>query len=482
MAFQQGLSGLSMSSKALDAVGNNIANSGTVGFKGASAQFNDVYAAALGGVSSGNVVGQGGSIATVAQTFTQGNITSTNNPLDIAINGNGFLRFQPSLADDTAQYSRNGQLHMNEEGYLVNAQNQFLCAFPSLNGVNIDTSSVGPLQMSTAQLAPRATGYSNVIIPGSGGGIDIGLNFNDSDKKVDTTMLGGGPAADGWTALETWDFATLNPNMYNYSTSATIYDQSGESHILNMYFVRQPDMITGTGIGGDSWQPHFVLDGKYEITGMTNNGAGPTWPPTIDFTPGGQLNTAGNGSLWTLDLSGYTYGPVMDNQGNSVDLTAPPFNYFPDPFTEPNYALNIDFSTSTQFGSDYDVNRLNQDGYGAGRLSGLSIDDDGSISARYSNGQTKLVGQVALTTFQNPNGLVPLGNNLWGESAASGPALLGTANTGSRGSIQAGAVEDSNVDLTQELVNMITLQRAYQANAQTIKTQDSILQTLVNLR
>jgi flagellar hook protein FlgE len=481
MAFQQGLSGLSMSSKALDAVGNNIANSGTVGFKGASAQFNDVYAAALGGMSSGNAIGQGGSIATVAQTFTQGNITTTNNPLDIAINGNGFLRFQPSVTDETAQYTRNGQLHMNDEGYLVNAQDQYLCAFPSLDGVSIDQSSAEPLQLSTSQLSPRATGYSNILVPGSGG-IDIGLNFNSSDKKVDTTQLGGAPAASGWTALESWDFATLNPNMYNYSTSATIYDQSGESHILSMYFVRQPDMTTGSAVGGYSWQPHFVLDGKYEITGMTNNGAGPTWPPTIDFTPSGQMNTTGNGSLWTLDLSGYSYGPVMDSQGNSVDLTAAPFNYFPNAATEPNYSLTIDFSTSTQFGSDYDVNRLNQDGYSAGRLSGLSIDDDGNISARYSNGETKLMGQISLTTFQNPNGLVPLGNNLWAETAASGPALVGTPNSGSRGAIQSGAVEDSNVDLTQELVSMITLQRAYQANAQTIKTQDSILQTLVNLR
>lgn len=482
MAFQQGLSGLNMSSKALDAVGNNIANSGTVGFKGASAQFSDIYAAALGGMSAGNAIGQGGSIGTVAQLFTQGNVTTTNNPLDIAINGNGFLRFQPSLSDQTAQYSRNGQLHLNNEGYIVNAQDQYLCAFPSRDGVSIDQSSTEPLQLSSAQLAPRATGYSNVIVPGSGG-IDIGLNFNDSDKKVNTTSLGGVPAADGWTALEDWNFATLNPNMYNYSTSVTIYDQSGESHILSMYFVRQGlDDGTGNAVGGDSWQPHFVLDGKHEITGMTNNGAAPGWPPTIDFTPGGQLNTDSNGTLWTLDLSGNTYGAVLDAQGNPVDLTAPPYNYFPDAATEPNYVLTVDFASSTQFGSNFDVNRLNQDGYGAGRLSGVSVDSNGNISARYSNGETKLMGQVSLTTFQNPNGLVPLGNNLWAESAASGPPLVGTPNSGSRGAIQSGAVEDSNVDLTQELVNMITLQRAYQANAQTIKTQDSIMQTLVNLR
>lgn len=479
MAFQQGLSGLNLSSKALDAVGNNIANSNTVGFKGATAQFNDVYAAAIGGATSGSAVGQGSSIMTVSQSFTQGNITNTNNPLDLAINGNGFLRFQPSLSDQTAEYSRNGQLHLNEDGYIVNAQNQFLTAFPSVDGVTIDQSSASPLQLSSAELSPRATGAVNELVPGTGG-VEIGLNLDVRDTRAN--MMGGATAS-GWTALEDWNFSTLNPNMYNYSTSATVYDQRGEPHIMTMYFVRQGvDDGTGNMVGGASWQPHMVLDSKYEITGIQNDGVGPTWPPSLDFNPNGQLNTSANGAKYTLDMAGYYIGPVLDSQGFAVDLTAPPLSLFPDPATNPNYAMTIDFSGATQYGSNYDVNRLTQDGYGPGRLAGLSIDSDGQISARYSNGQTKLMGQIALTTFQNPNGLVPLGNNLWAESAASGPALLGTPNSGSRGSIQSGSVEDANVDLTQELVNMITLQRAYQANAQTIKTQDSILQTLVNLR
>lgn len=483
MSFQQGLSGLNMSSKALDAVGNNIANVGTVGFKGATAQFNDIYAAAIGGASGANAIGQGGSIMNVAQNFTQGNVTNTNNALDLAINGNGFLRFQPSLTDQTAGYSRNGQLHLNADGYIVNAQSQYLNAFPALNGETIDQSQSVPLQLSSAQLDPRATGFTNTLVPGTGG-VDIGINFDVRDKRANTTNIGSPPPAEGWTALQDWNFATLNPNMYNYSTSATVYDQRGEAHIMTMYFVRQAaiDSSGASAVGGTTWQPHFVLDSQYEITGLTNNGAAPTFPPTIDFNPNGQMNTSGNGALWTLDLSGLTSGPVVDATGVPVDLTAPPLSLFPDAATEPNYALTFDFASATQFGSAYDVNRLTQDGYGAGRLSGLAIDADGNISARYSNGQTKLMGQVALTTFQNPNGLVPLGDNLWAESAASGQPLQGTPNSGSRGSIQSGSVEDANVDLTQELVNMITLQRAYQANAQTIKTQDSILQTLVNLR
>lgn len=253
---------------------------------------------------------------------------------------------------------------------------------------------------------------------------------------------------------------------------------------MTMYFVRQPgfDLATGNTVGSSNWQPHIILDNEYEITGLSNNGAGPSFPPTLDFDANGQLNTNGNGSIWTLDVSGLTVGPVLDRNGAAIDLTASPPGLFPDAVTEPLYSLTIDFSSATQFGSAYDVNSLTQDGYGPGRLAGVSIDPDGMILARYTNGKSKLMGQIAMVTFQNPNGLVPQGNNMWAESAASGQSLVGAPGTGSRGVIQAGAVEDANVDLTQELVNMITMQRAYQANAQTIKTQDQVLQTLVNLR
>ncbi len=481
MSFQQGLSGLNMSAKGLDAIGNNIANSQTIGFKAATIQFNDVYASAVGGASTRNQVGQGGGTMAVSQVFTQGNVTSTNNPLDIAINGNGFLRFQPSLTDQTAEYSRNGQLHLDSEGYLVNAQDRFLNAFPSPDGESIDQSTAGPLQLDSGQLAPKATGFSNTIIPGTGG-VELGINFDVRDKRMANPALG--PVEAGWTSLQDWNFATLNPNMYNYSTSATIYDQRGEPHVLTMYFVRQPgfDLVTGNALGSSNWQPHVILDNQYEITGLSNNGAGPSFPPTIDFDANGQLNTNANGSVWTLDVSGLTVGPVLDRNGLPIDLTLSPPGLFPDAATEPLYSLTVDFTSATQFGSAYDVNSLTQDGYGPGRLAGVAIDADGKILARYTNGKSELMGQIAMVTFQNPNGLVPQGNNMWAESAASGQPLLGAPGTGSRGAVQAGAVEDANVDLTQELVNMITMQRTYQANAQTIKTQDQVLQTLVNLR
>lgn len=489
MSFQQGLSGLNMSAKALDAVGNNISNVGTVGFKGATAQFRDIYAASLTGARGNANVGQGGSITTVAQAFTQGNITNTNNPLDIAINGNGFLRFQPTLTDATAEYSRNGQMHLDRQGYLVNANDNYLVGYTAPGGILSNSGATVPLQVDSGLINPRATGFMNSTAAGAtgpgSGGIEIGMNFDVRDKRADPTMTGA-PMAEGWTQIDPWNFATLNPNMYNYSTAATVFDQRGEPHVLSMYAVRQSTVDSANNtIGSADWQMHFIMDGQYEISAYDRVTMGPLM--SLSFDSNGRLASPPE---FELDLDGALTGiPPLDVNGNGIVLNdpaafpAPPnLDWFPNPTVVPNYSLSVDFDGATQFGSSYDVNSLTQDGFAPGRLSGLSIDADGNISARYSNGQTSLMGQVALTTFQNPNGLMPVGNNMWVETGYSGAGLEGSPNTGSRGTIQAGAVEDANIDLTVELVNMITLQRAYQANAQTIKTQDSILQTLVNLR
>jgi flagellar hook protein FlgE len=149
---------------------------------------------------------------------------------------------------------------------------------------------------------------------------------------------------------------------------------------------------------------------------------------------------------------------------------------------DPTQTFTLDLAACTQFGSPFGVNQLVQDGYSSGRLSGLSVSPDGVIQGKYSNGQSRNLGQVVLAKFNNPNGLLNMGGNQWQETSASGQPLIGAPGTGSNGVLQAGAVEESNTDMTAELVNMITQQRAYQANAQTIKTQDQIMQTLVNLR
>lgn len=463
MSFQQGLSGINMAAKALDIMGNNIANAQTVGFKVGGAKFGDIYAASM--TSTRHQIGQGSNVLGVAQVFTQGNVTSSNNPLDIAIKGEGFLRFQPNLTDTTPLYSRNGQLHINADGYLVNSLDQFLNVYPSPDGLTIDNTDAKPLQLPAVPLPPKQTG-TNELTEENTGGVFIGANLNFADRRAVYTD----PANTNWQTLMPWNAANIDPSMYNYSTSLNIFDQVGEPHVLTMYFIRQGD--SSTGPQQRDWQVKFMIDNRYEVQNFYDqNGNG---QPMLQFDPTGRPNLTTFGLRFTLDLQstvdvlGLTSGDLTDPNGLAL--------------FDANIPLKIDFAQMTQFASKYDVHTLQQDGYAPGSLSGLDIDPEGKITGRYSNGRARLLAQIPLTLFRNPNGLIPLGDNMFAPSIYAGEPLEAAAGSGARGAIVAGSVEDANVDLTKELVDMITLQRTYQANVQTIKTQDSIMQTVVNLR
>lgn len=466
MAFQQGLSGLNTSSKALDVISNNIANAATVGFKSGQAQFADVYAASLG-VGGGSKVGIGSSLSTVQQQFSQGNISNSNNPLDIAINGNGFFRLQKSATDQTITYTRNGQYHLDDQGFIVNALDNNLTGYPITNGVT-NRAQLVPIQLDTTGVNPRATGTSSTQP-----GVAVQINLDDRDAK---SLASASP-----NNLSPWTNNTTMPpndlNTFNYSTSLTLYDQRGNDHSLTMYFTRIGDISPES----DQWQVHYVMD-DVDITSAveaaTSAQTGDT--PTVEFSQSGQIVTTGfstpaastdnNYIDFQFNINTATLATLTDAGGNT-----PFVNLFPND-------IPINFDDSTLFGSGYDVNKLTQDGYPYGRLSGVSVSQDGVLRGNYSNGQTKDIAQVVLVDFISPTGLLSIGNNQWMETAASGQALVGDPGAGNRGLLQASAVEDANVDLTQELVNMITMQRNYQANAQSIKTQDQVMQTLVNLR
>lgn len=403
MSFQQGLSGLNAAAKNLDVIGNNIANSNTVGFKGSEAQFADVFASSAGGASSASI-GIGTSVSAVRQTFGQGNISITSNPLDIAINGGGFYRLDTS---GSISYSRNGQFSLDKNGYIVNASGQNLTGYPANSKGSVTTAAPVKLQVSAADLVPSASTAATA-----------GVNLDSRS-----------------TALASAGFNATDPSTYQGATSMSVYDSLGNSHILSLYFVK-------TAV--NTWDTFAANDG-------TQIGAGPV----------GALAFNANGTL---------------TSGSPVALTLPVSS------GAANISLSLDLAGTTQFGSAFGVNTLNQDGYTAGKITGYAVGADGVVQGRYSNGQMRAQGQVALSAFTNPQGLRSLGGNQWGESSDSGPALTGAPNTGNLGVLQSGALEDSNIDLTAELVDMITAQRVYQANAQTIKTQDSVLQTLVNLR
>ncbi len=409
MSFQQGLSGLNASSKALDVTGNNVANSGTVGFKTASAHFSDVYAASLSG-GGASQVGIGSSMSAVVQQFTQGNITTTNNPLDISINGGGFFRMSQSGA---ITYSRNGQFHLDNAGYIINDKTQRLTGYPVDANGNVVPSTPVDLKLSASQIPPRATSAP------LSGNLTAVINLDSRESNP---------------AVAPFNFA--NPQTYNFSTGLSVYDTLGVSHTLTTYYVR-----TGAG----AWSAYATLDG-----------ANPQLVGNMTFNSSGALTS---GPTYALPSYALTTGA-----------------------TTPWSPGTMDFTGTTQYGSESGVDRLTQGGYTAGALAGITVGSDGVIQGRYSNGQTRALGQVVLANFTAPTGLVNLGGNQWAESSVSGPALVGSPGSGSLGVLNSSSIEESNVDLTAELVTMITQQRNYQANAQSIKTQDQVLQTLVNLR
>jgi flagellar hook protein FlgE len=409
MSFQQGLSGLNAASKQLEVIGNNVANANTVGFKQSRAEFSDVFANSLSGGGTSQI-GIGTKVSNVAQQYTQGNISATNNSLDIAINGGGFFRMSNN---GSITYSRNGQFQMDKDGYIVDASSKRLTGFTAGPTGVLSTGAPAELRIETGDLQPAATTEI------------VGLINLDSRK----------------TALTAAGFDPADPTTYHNSTAVTVFDSLGNSHTLQSFFVK-----TAPGI----WSVFTAADG-------VSTTVLPTPTATMTFTGTGINPTVAPASAATLSF------PV------TTGATTPA-------------AMTLDFSGSTQFGSNFSVNSLSQDGFTSGRLAGFITGSDGIITGRYTNGQSQVLGQLVLANFVNQNGLQSLGGNAWAESSISGPPLLGAPNTASLGVLQSASLEDSNVDLTAELVNLITAQRVYQANAQTIKTQDQVLQTLVNLR
>jgi flagellar hook protein FlgE len=407
MSFQQGLSGLNAAAKNLDVIGNNVANSNTAGFKQGVAEFGDVFAASLGG-GSGTQVGIGTQITSVSQQFTQGNITVSSNPLDVAINGQGFFRMSNNGA---ISYTRNGGFGLDKDGYIVSANGQNLTGFQARNGA-IVPGVLTNLQLSSTDLLPKTTTSAG-----------IGANLASTDAPN----------------LKTLD--PKDPTTYNFSTASTLYDTLGQAHTMTLYLNKTAANV---------WAARVYIDGS---------------DADLPAAPGVPLP-----SVLTFDSQGVLSTATLPDK--SVAL----------PNGAKDLSIKMDFSQMTQFGSGFGVNSLSQDGYASGKLSGYNIGSDGVILGRYTNGQSQKLGQIALSNFTNPQGLSPLGDSMWAESPKSGIPLTGAPGSASLGALQSAAKEDSNVDLTAELVNMITAQRVYQANAQTIKAQDAVLQTLVNLK
>jgi flagellar hook protein FlgE len=498
MGFQQGLSGLNGASRHLDTIGNNVSNASTVGFKQSQAQFADMFAASLSG-SGAMPIGTGTKLVAVAQQFTQGNITNTNNPLDTAISGQGFFRLTDAAG--AVLYSRNGQFQVDKTGNVVNNQGHIVSGYLADAAGTIVKQTV-PLKITSTNLAPVMTTTTTV-----------GANL-DSRAAVPATAA----------------FSTIDPTSYTSSTSLSVFDSLGASHVGTMYFARQPIATVGNGsfaaagtamtvgstVGLAVGNTVTLAGTTYTITGVTNATTLAVTPASAGVVAAAAVTTNAPSNLWntylTIDnvlvppivapattatpfatlgfsptgtLSTLTAGAGSTAGATLGKVTTPSFNPVSTITTSPQ-TITFDFNSlaagTTQFGGNFGVNTLTQNGYTSGQLNSTSTGTDGTILGRYSNGQSRALGQISLTNFTNPQGLQPVGNNEWVETSASGSPTTGTPGSSSLGVLQASATEDSNVDLTAELVNMITAQRVYQANAQTIKTQDSLLQTITSLR
>lgn len=408
MSFDIALTGLNAASTELEVVSNNIANSNTTGFKQARAEFGDIYAVNNLGVTQ-NAIGQGVRVTDVAQQFSQGDISFSDNNLDLAISGRGFFRFNDSGA---VVFSRAGTLSVDQTGFIVNSAGQRLTGYQSDGEGNV-TGALGDLFVDSSNQQPKPTEL-----------INLGVNL-DSSEDI--------PAPFNVTAVGP------DPTSFNHATSLTIFDSLGNSHIATTYYRKDAP---------NAWET-FVFVDDVQVDG----------PDAITFNNDGSLNQI-NG----VATSNYT-SPTFNPGGGAADMT-----------------LTLSYESATQYGADFSVSQLDQNGYTTGRLSDVDFDTTGVLFARYTNGQSTPLGQVALANFANVQGLRPQGNTGWSESFESGAPLVGTAGSGSLGVIQSGAQENSNVDLTEELVSLITAQRNYQANAQVISTNDAITQTIINIR
>lgn len=405
MGVSQAVSGMNAAARQLDVIGNNIANSATAGFKSASISFADMYA--------GSKIGMGVRVASVMQNFNDGTPTGTNNPLDVAISGNGFFR----LLDSSGQvfYTRNGQFQLDHDRNIISVDGYNLTGY-------LATGNPPRVDQTGTPMGLRIPEDMLTAMESTKGSIQINLNSNSEPPKK----------------------SPVNPSdseSYNYSTSMTAYDSLGNEHNIRLFYVKTDD---------NKWEVHY-------IDSSDPNAKTPTKAGNMEFDSTGKLKT-----------------PNLEIKIDFKGLKGA---------TDGSFALSLTGSTQQNLGKEPGTSKNPTiDGYKAGNLIGFSINDDGTINGIYSNQQTKLLGQIVMADFANLNGLEPAGGNNWRSSNRSGQETLGLAGTETFGSLTPNAIETSNVDISQELVNMIVAQRNYQSNSQSIKTHDQILNTLVNLR
>jgi len=438
MPFRIALSGLEAASTDLQVTGHNIANAGTNGFKESRAEFADIYANSVQDVSTTSA-GRGVRVTRVAQQFSQGNIDFTSSNLDLAINGEGFFVLEDSNGD--VSYTRAGAYTADRDGYVVDHAGNRLQVFDEDGSGGFNTGSTMDLQLPLTSGTPSATTTAVAS-----------LNLDPTGTAIpSSTDVPSGP-----------DFDPTNSATYDNSTSTTVYDSLGVAHTMTMYYREST-----TDNSWLVWSTVMDTDGTTVIPLTPTTGATTAVPASGGY-PAAVVNFGTNG--------------ILTNSSGSIDATGN-LAYNAEAITGADALdLSFNYGDTTQYGSNFAVNNLTQDGYAAGRLSGIEIDDGGVVFARFTNGQSDILGAVALAKFNNQQGLRQIGDTSWVETYAAGDVQTGVPGTSSLGLIQSGGLENSNVDIAEQLVNLITAQRNFQANAQVITTADTITQTIINIR
>jgi flagellar hook protein FlgE len=423
-AMYSGVSGLTAEGDALGVIGDNLANSNTVGFKESRAIFDDVLGSAVG--TEGGI-GSGVRMTQAQQIFAEGSMLNTGQPTDVAISGDGFFVVNGSVSGVNGDfYTRAGQTSLNSNGTLVNPDGLAFQGYAAKPDGTF-SSTLGPIQVNTAALTPKMTTTLNVT------------------ANLDATQT---------TPAAAWD--PQNPgSTSNFSTSMQVYDSLGNPHSVDVYFRE-----TGAG----TWDYHALANGS-EVQGGTAGQNSEIATGTLSF------NTSG--ALQSNTLTGG--GTVNFNGASSNQPLA--FN-----FGTPIASGGTGLDGTTQFGSPSNVAAQSQDGYASGALSGIKIDGNGVVDGIYTNGQTIAVGKLAVAKFASNTGLGRAGQNLWTATQDSGVAALGQAGAGGRGALVTGSLEGSNVDIATQFVDLIAHQRSFQADSKTITTADQMLQDVVNMK
>jgi flagellar hook protein FlgE len=435
-AMFTGVSGIQAEGEALGVVGDNISNTNTVGFKQERAVFENVLGHSILAGSAAALPGSGVKMASVQQLFTQGSLSNTGVATDLALSGDGFFVMNGTIDGATGNfYTRDGRLKVDNSGFLTNAdglQAQGYAALP--NGTM--AAAISSLKVPTAAIQPFATTQMAVT-----------ANLDSNATAFDQTV----------TPFDAQNASATS----NFSTAMSVYDSLGNAHTVSVYFVKT---------AANTWDWHAEAPSSEVTTpapaaGSTNVDVG---TGTLTFGTDGTLTTNSSTALTAITFNGASTpaAGITVNFGTGTGATP----------------AGTGLDGITQFAGASNVSSQSQDGYASGDLSGIVVDGTGVVKGLYTNGQKLAIGQLTVAKFRSNEGLGAAGHNMWIETRDSGNAALGTAGSGGRGAVSAGAVEQSNVDLASQFVDLIAHQRAFEANSKTITTADEMLQQLENIK